>query len=128
MLAGLKIRILIANDHNIIRQGLVRLLQGCKDLAVVGEAAGWQQTLELCRRVSPDVVIMDVNMPGITGSEPISALKKEFPHIKIISLSAGEELPQSAALRAEGAVACFSKSGCLDALVAAIRGCKAGAA
>jgi PAS domain S-box-containing protein len=119
--AGRKIRVLVADDHTLMRQGLTRLLQGHKDIAVVGEAADGVETLELARRLDPDVIVMQVDMPGLDGIETTARLTEEFPEIKVIGLCAGEELQKATAMRKAGACAFVNKTNRLDALVAAIR-------
>jgi PAS domain S-box-containing protein len=128
MRAGRKIRVLVAHDHAIVRQGLMRLLQGHKDIAVVGEATDGHETLQQAKRLNPDVIIMEVNMPRLDGIETTARLQKEVPQIKVIGLSAGEELEQGAAMCKAGAVAFLNKTNRLEALVAAIRSSIAGAA
>ncbi len=126
--AGRKIRVLVADDHTIVRQGLIRLLQGHRDIAVVGEAADGQEVLELAGRLTPDVIIMQVNMPHLNGIEVTSRLKKEFPQIKVIGLSTGEEPETGAAMCNAGAFAFLNKANRLESLVATIRDCLSGAA
>jgi PAS domain S-box-containing protein len=126
--AGRKIRVLIADDHTIMRQGLMQLLQGHKDIAVVGEAVDGQEALELAPQLNPDVIILQGNMSRIEGIETTLQLKREFPQIKVIGLSAGEEPELGAAMRKAGAFAFFNKANRLESLVATIRDSFSGAA
>ena len=79
--------ILIVDDHEIARSGLRRMLAGAKDLAVIGEAVGGREALELCHHVSPDVVLMDVRMPDLDGITATRALKQEFPAPSVIMVT-----------------------------------------
>jgi PAS domain S-box-containing protein len=126
--AGRKIRVLVADDHIIMRQGLMRLLQGHKDIKVVGEAADGPEVLELAGRLTPDVIIMEANMPGLNGIQTISRLREEFPRIKVICLSAGDAPGLEAAMCNAGAFAFLNKANRLESLIATIRDCLAGVA
>jgi signal transduction histidine kinase/CheY-like chemotaxis protein len=126
--AGRKIRVLVADDHTIMRQGLRRLLLGHRDIEVVGEATDGQETLELARRLCPDVIVMEANMPGLDGIETTSRLRKEFPHVKVIGLSAGDQSERGAAMCKAGAFAFLDKANRLESLVATVRDSFAGAA
>jgi len=128
MRAGPKIRILVADDHAVMRHGLVRILQGHRDLTVVGEAGDGLEALELARQLNPDVIIMDVNMPRSNGIETTIRIGQELPGIKVIGLSVGDESEAGTAMREAGAVAYVSKAQHSEALIATIRGCFAGAA
>ena len=81
------IRILIADDHQIVRQGLRTLLEKEPDMAVVAEADDGRATVRLVREKSPEVVIMDVAMPDLNGIEATRQILAEFPKIKVIALS-----------------------------------------
>lgn len=82
-----KIRILIADDHALVREGIRALLSLCEDLEVVGEAADGQEAIEATRRLKPDVVLMDVHMPGLGGLEAALAIRRDDPQAKILVLS-----------------------------------------
>lgn len=80
-------RILLADDHRIIRQGLRSLLDAEADLAVVGEAEDGRQALALARDLKPDVVILDISMPGLNGMETARLLRQNHPDILVLMLS-----------------------------------------
>jgi DNA-binding NarL/FixJ family response regulator len=82
-----KIRIIIADDHALVREGIRALLSLCEDLEVVGEAADGQEAIEATRRLKPDVVLMDINMPGLGGLEAALAIRREDERVKILVLS-----------------------------------------
>ena len=83
----MSIRILLADDHGIIRQGLRSLLEKQSDMEVVGEAEDGQKALALVRQLVPDIVIMDITMPSINGVDATRQITAEFPHVKVIALS-----------------------------------------
>lgn len=82
-----KIRVLLADDHTVVRQGLRLLLIRNPDIDVIGEAASGCEALELCRQLSPDVVIVDVAMPEMNGVEATRQIRQNFPAINILILS-----------------------------------------
>ncbi len=118
-----RIRVLVVDDHAIVRQGLVRLLAGEPDLEVVGEASAGGVAVELTRQLVPDVVIMDVSMREGDGVEATRAIHAELPDVKVIGLSMYDEAEQGERMRLAGAVDYVSKIGPADALIAAIRAC-----
>ena len=83
----MSIRILLADDHTIVLQGLSRFLREQADMEVVGQAKDGLTTVELTRELSPDIVIMDISMPGLSGIEATRKIHGEKPDIRIIGLS-----------------------------------------
>jgi DNA-binding NarL/FixJ family response regulator len=83
----MSIRILLADDHTIVLQGLSRFLREQEDMEVVGQAKDGLATVELARELTPDVIIMDISMPGLSGVEATRQIHNEKPEIKIIGLS-----------------------------------------
>lgn len=81
------IRILLADDHTIVLQGLSRFLREQSDMEVVGHAKDGLTTVQLARDLSPDIVIMDISMPGLSGIEATRRIHSEKPDVKIIGLS-----------------------------------------
>jgi DNA-binding NarL/FixJ family response regulator len=81
------IRILIADDHTVVRKGLHMFLQRDPDLAVVGEAANGAEAIKLSQQLHPDVVLMDLLMPGIDGIAATRAIRNEFPEIEVLALT-----------------------------------------
>ncbi len=81
------IRVLIADDHEIVRAGLRQILAEDSELSVHGEASDGQELLELCRREGGDVVLLDLNMPGRNGLEILKQLRQEYPSLPVLILS-----------------------------------------
>ena len=86
-----KIRVLIADDHAILREGLKALLSLADDIEVVGEAADGEQAVEQVRALRPDLVLMDVAMPGLGGLEATLAIRRDHPDVKILVLTQYED-------------------------------------
>jgi DNA-binding NarL/FixJ family response regulator len=86
-----KIRVLIADDHAILRDGIRALLNLSDDIDVVGEAADGHEAIEQCRRLHPDVVLMDIAMPGLGGLEATLEIRKEYPRTRILVLTQYED-------------------------------------
>jgi signal transduction histidine kinase/ActR/RegA family two-component response regulator len=118
-----RIRVLIADDHTVMRQGLAGLLGLEGDMEIVGEAQDGESAIDLARKVRPDVVLMDTNMPGVNGIEATRIIHAELPEVRIIGLSMFGQEERAAAMRQAGAVNYLSKSGPCEAVIAAIRSC-----
>ena len=121
--AGSRIRIVLVDDHMVVRQGLARLVREEADMEIVGEASDGESAVSLIRQVQPDVVLMDISMPRMTGIEATRIIHAELPDVRIIGLSMFEEAERAEAMRRAGAVAFLTKSGPSDAVIAAIRAC-----
>jgi DNA-binding NarL/FixJ family response regulator len=85
------IRVLIADDHAIVRDGVRALLALSEDITVVGEAADGRQAVELARTLAPDVILMDIAMPGLGGLEATIEIRKDNPQAKILVLTQYED-------------------------------------
>ncbi len=79
--------ILLADDHKIVRGGISALLEDEPQYQIIGEASNGRETLQLCRDKEVDVVIIDLNMPEVSGFEAIMQIKKDYPRIKILALT-----------------------------------------
>jgi PAS domain S-box-containing protein len=82
-----EIRVLLADDHAVMRQVLAKIISGRPDIKVVGEAANGRETVELARKLRPDVVLMDISMPEMDGIEATRLIKTEMPRVRVIGLS-----------------------------------------
>jgi PAS domain S-box-containing protein len=119
------LRVLLVDDHAVVRDGLSSLLQRQADIEVVGQAADGCQAVEQALQTQPDVVIMDVNMPGMDGKEATRQILARLPNVKVIGLSMFAESDVAEAMKTAGAVAYLAKTSGPDALIAAIRSCTA---
>lgn len=86
-------RVLIADDHALFRQGLRSLLETIKEVEVVGEAGNGQEVIEMAGSLRPDIVLMDIGMPGCDGLEATGRIKTLFPQIKILIISMHADHP-----------------------------------
>jgi DNA-binding NarL/FixJ family response regulator len=117
----MSLRILLADDHGIIRQGLCSLLEKQSDMKVVGEAEDGQKAIELVRQLEPDVVIMDVTMPNLNGVDATRQITKEFPKVKVLALSIHSNKRFVADMLRAGAAGYILKECLLEELIEAIR-------
>lgn len=115
------IRILVVDDHVIMRQGLAHLLKAQPDMDVVGEASDGQSAIKMARQLLPDVIVMDMSMPIMSGPEATRIIRSEMPDVQVIGLSMFEEEEKAETMRRAGAVRYLAKSGPSNVLIAAIR-------
>lgn len=87
----MQIKILVADDHGVLRAGLRALLNAEPDLSVVGEAASGEEALKIAKKVSPDIVLMDLNMPGMGGIDAARKMIKLHPQIRVLILTVHED-------------------------------------
>ena len=121
-----RIRILIADDHPVVRQGLRTFLSTCPDLEVVGEATNGFTTLDQVRALRPDVVLLDVRMPGLSGIEAAHRLRRAHPEVKVILFTTYDDEEYLFGALRVGVHAYLLKSSSHDTLAAAIRSVYAG--
>ncbi len=117
------LRLLVVDDHVVIRQSLARVLAGEPDLEVVGEAADGKQAVELAGQLQPDVILMDVSMPVMDGIAATQAVRTAYPHVQVIGLSMFSDAEQAQRMREAGAADYVAKASSTEVLLAAIRGC-----
>jgi DNA-binding NarL/FixJ family response regulator len=117
----MKIKVLLADDHQIIREGLASLLEKQFDLEVVGQAGEGRAAVSLARKLHPDVVVMDIGMPGLNGIEATRQIVAAAPGVKIIALSVHTEKPFVAGMLQAGAAGYLLKHNAAEELVRAIR-------
>ncbi len=120
------IRVMIVDDHDMVRRGLAAFLMAKPDLELVGEADDGQQALDVCEQVEPDVILMDLVMPEMDGITATRAIRERWPQVQVIALTSFQEkkLVQEA-LRA-GAISYLLKNVSVDDLAEAIRAAYAG--
>ena len=121
-----EIRLVLADDHAVVRSGTRELLEQQPDLRIVGEAADGEEAIRLAQELQPDVLIMDVRMPRISGVEATRRIKAEHPHIRILVLTAHDDDEYVFALLQAGANGYLLKTAEIDELVRAIRTVAAG--
>lgn len=115
------IRILIADDHALFRAGLRRVLEEAGDMEVVAEAADGHQALELAPRHGPDVVLLDISMPGRASLEAVEELRKRVPRARVLILTAQPEDHQAVRYLQAGAAGYIVKAVPAQDLLAAVR-------
>ena len=116
------IRVLFADDHRVMRQGLIGLIAGKPDIQVAGEAADGEEALEMARQLRPDVVVMDVSMPKMDGVEATRRIRTEMPGTRVIGLSMFDDEEVARKMRQAGAEAFVSKTASSAELLKAIYG------
>ncbi len=116
-----KIRVLVVDDHSVVRQALAAMLNLSDDIEVVGEAENGRVALDRARRLLPDVVLMDIEMPEIDGIKATRLLRLEHPHMKVIGLSMHDRKDVEADFLNAGAVAFIMKNSPSAELLQAIR-------
>ena len=116
-----RIKVLIVDDHRVVREGLSAILKSKDNIQVLGEAQDGQEAVEKARSLLPDVILMDVSMPKMTGVEATRIIKREFPHIGIIALTMYEEQQYIFDLVRGGATGYLLKDSDSDQIVKAIQ-------
>jgi DNA-binding NarL/FixJ family response regulator len=120
-LSSARIRVLLVDDHAMVRQGLRSVLDAYDDVEVVGEASNGEEAVEIAGRLRPSLVVMDINMPKLNGVEATAIIRTRYPETIVIGLSvqAGEEA-QRAILKA-GAAVLLTKEAAVEELYRTIR-------
>ena len=123
-----RIRVMLVDDHTMVRRGLATFLKAFDDLELAGEAENGRTAIELCAKRQPDVILMDMVMPDMNGAIATRTIRQQFPNVQVIALTSfkEEELVKSA-LEA-GAIGYLLKDVSADELVRAIRSAHAGRA
>jgi two-component system response regulator NreC len=116
-----KIRVLIAEDHTIVRQGLSALLKAESDIEVVGEASDGSEAIELAKKLVPDVVLMDIAMRNLNGLDATRSIKKLFPQMKVLVLTMYDNEEVIFQILKAGASGYLLKDSAMTDLVSAIR-------
>jgi DNA-binding NarL/FixJ family response regulator len=115
------LRVLLADDHPIVREGLKALLQTEPGLSLIGDAADGETAVREALRLKPDVVVMDISMPGISGTDATQRLKKAMPELKIVALTAHEDTGYAKQMLEVGASAFVLKRAAAHVLIDAIK-------
>ena len=115
------IRVLVVDDHDLVRTGISRMLGDISGLQVIGQADSGEDAIRKARELKPDVVLMDVKMPGIGGLEATRKLLRSYPDLKVIAVTICEEDPFPTRLLQAGAAGYLTKGAALEEIVQAIR-------
>ncbi len=116
-----KIRVLIADDHVLVREGLRTLIEAQPDIEVVAEATNGEEAVRLAEEAIPDIILMDITMPGTNGLEATRRIKRDQPEIKILVLTMHESDEYFFKILEAGASGYFIKGGSSNELISAIR-------
>ncbi|WP_407361887.1 response regulator transcription factor GacA [Pseudomonas luteola] len=115
------IKVLVVDDHDLVRAGIIRMLADVDGIQVIGQADSGENGLKLVRELKPDVVLMDVKMPGIGGLEATRKLLRSHPEVKVIAVTACEEDPFPTRLLQAGASGYLTKGADIQEMITAIR-------
>ena len=121
-----QICVMTVDDHEILRGGIRFLLLAFDDIKLVGEAHSGEEALALCGQIQPDVVLMDMMMPGMDGVETTQALKEQYPDIQVLALTSFHDPNLVQGVMQAGAVGYLLKGASMDELAEAIRAARAG--
>lgn len=114
------IRVLVVDDHDLVRSGIARLLGDAKGVEVIGQASCGEDAIKFAREQELDVVLMDINMPGIGGLEATRKLMRSYPDLKVIAVTAFDDGPFAARLMQAGAAGFMGKGADAAEMVRAV--------
>ncbi len=114
-------RLLVVDDHMVVRKGIAFSLLACDDIELVGEAESGDEALDLCRSVHPDVVLMDIKMPGTGGLAAIRAIRDAWPDAQVIALTSFQEGDLVRDALQAGAIGYLLKDVSVDDLAKSVR-------
>ena len=120
------IRVLLVDDHAVVRSGLGAFLLAFDDLELIGEAGSGEEAVRLCAQRQPDVVLMDLVMPGMDGAAATRAIKERCPHVHVIALTSFKEKELVEGALQAGAIGYLLKNVSADELADAIKKAHAG--
>ena len=120
------IRLMLVDDHAVVRSGLSTFLMVCDDIELVGEASSGEEAIALCAEVSPDVILMDLVMPGMDGTTATRHIRERHPDIQVIALTSFKERERVRGVLQAGAIGYLLKDVSADELANAIRAAYAG--
>jgi NarL family two-component system response regulator LiaR len=120
------IRVLTVDDHEIMRGGIKYLLLAVDDIELVGEAGSGAEAIQLCETLHPDVILMDMRMPGLDGVETTRRIRANHPQIRILALTSFEDEVTIQQVIQAGAIGYLQKGISIDELAGAIRAAQAG--
>ncbi|MBY6205764.1 response regulator [Halomonas denitrificans] len=115
------IKLLIVEDHHLVRLGLRGILDDAPGIEIIGEAESGEEALRLCRDLVPDVILMDISLPGLSGFETSCRILRQLPEVRILALTAHAQAPYPARLMDMGVAGFLTKACSANELVRAIR-------
>jgi NarL family two-component system response regulator LiaR len=120
------IQVMLVDDHAVVRSGLGAFLLAYDDLELVGEADGGEEAVRLCAQIQPDVILMDLVMPGMDGAAATRAIRERWPEVQILALTSFKEKELVEGALQAGAIGYLLKDVTADQLADAIRAAHAG--
>lgn len=114
------IKVLVVDDHELVRTGICRMLEDCDQIQIVGQAESGEEAINFARNTFPDIVLLDVNMPGVGGIETTRRLLQIIPTCKVIAVSGLSEEPYPSLLLKAGASGYLTKGTPLHEMLKAI--------
>jgi len=122
------IRVMVVDDHTVVRSGIRFSLLAFDDIDLVGEAGSGEEALRKCDEIQPDVVLMDIVMPGMDGIAATRAIRERYPKVQVITLTSFQEADLVQQALQAGAIGYLLKDVAIDELAEAIRSAHAGRA
>jgi two-component system, NarL family, response regulator LiaR len=120
------IRVMLVDDHTMVRRGLATFLRVFDDLELVGETSSGETAIQLCQRIRPDVILMDLVMPDMDGVAATRAIRRQFPSVQVLALTSFKEEGLVQKALEAGAIGYLLKDVSADELAKAIRAAQAG--
>jgi len=120
------IKVLVVDDHDLVRMGITRMLADVSGIKVIGEASTGEDAIKSIREVQPDVVLMDAKMPGMGGLEATRKILRSHPEVRVIAVTVCDEEPFPSRFMQAGASGYLTKGASLDEMVRAIKAVKVG--
>jgi DNA-binding NarL/FixJ family response regulator len=121
-----KLRVFLADDHTVVREGLKALIDAQADMHVIGEAGDGRAAWQLAKELDPDVVVMDVSMPEMSGAQATERLRRDCPRVKVLALTIYEDRGYLRQMLEAGAVGYVLKRAAMEELAHAVRTVAAG--
>lgn len=116
------IRVILIDDHPVVRSGIRNMLEEAADIVVEGEAGDGEEALRLVEELSPDVLLLDMEMPGLSGVDVAKKLQETGSSVKVLALSAYDDEHYIRGLLSNGAAGYLTKEEAMDTIVEAVRG------
>jgi NarL family two-component system response regulator LiaR len=122
------IRVMVVDEHGRVRKGIIAYLKNNLDLQIIGEAQNGREAVELCERLQPEIILMDLQMPEMDGITATRIIRKQYPHIQVIALTSFQDRAKVQDALSAGAISYLLKNVSGEDLAAAIRDAYAGRA